>query len=124
MIGKTPRDHGLVDPTFADTPLFAGLRSADASVDGKLSRATGQPAADDASGCPLEKERRERGSLPRVDEFVFFFIPPFFTPMPHWQEETLCSIRKSERVKLYAVVPFEIPHKEGGQKKSIALKVW
>ena len=74
--------------------------------------------------APLKRERRERGSLPRVDEFVFFFIPPFFTPMPHWQEETLCSKRKSERVKIYAVVPFEIPHKEGGQKKSIALKVW
>ena len=43
--------------------------------------------------------------------------------MPHWQEETLCPMRKSARVKLDEVVPSAIPHKEGGQKRASLLSM-
>jgi len=55
VILEAPGNHGLVDPSLADSPFFARFRSAHISGDGKLSRATGQSAANDACGCPLEE---------------------------------------------------------------------
>ena len=75
MIGKAPGDHGLVDPAFADTPLFAGLRSADVSGDGKLSRATGQPTANDACGCTLEESAAGKGFTALSGRFCLLFHP-------------------------------------------------
>ena len=55
VIGKAPRDDGLVDPPLADSAPGSRRGLAQDSRDGHLARATSKPSGQKAGGCALEE---------------------------------------------------------------------